>query len=84
MASPEDKAEALKQDFRVLGVNICGSLCQFEDADFKRSLVVHHLPYGIEVSKVFEFLSEHLYEGSPGLTQPASSSSRCQAKNPRC
>lgn len=64
MASLEDKQAATKQDFRVLGVNICGSLCQFEDADYKRSLVINHLPYGIEVGKAFEFISTHLSKGT--------------------
>ena len=70
MESEEDKKKVLRQDFRVLGVNICGNLCFFEDADFKRSLLVYHLPYGIEISKVFEIISTSLYEGIHIVTKP--------------
>ncbi len=84
MATEEAKKATLKQDFRVLGINICRSLCQLEDADYKRSLIITCLPYGIQISDAFDFLSYHLSSGSRWLIKPASASSRFPKRKTPC
>jgi hypothetical protein len=45
----EGKIKCMRTDLRVLGVNILNNVCGLEDADYKVSLLLYNLPYGVNV-----------------------------------
>lgn len=54
----EGKIKCMRTDLRVLGLNILNNVCGLEDADYKVSLLLYNLPYGVEVEEMAKFINE--------------------------
>lgn len=58
--SKESKQKLIRPDLRAFGVMVNNNLCKVEDADYKISLSLYNLPYGISVKEVCDFLNEKI------------------------
>lgn len=56
----EQKEKLIRPDFRAFGLLIDNNLCKIEDADYKVSVNLYNLPYGVKVQEILHFLNKEI------------------------
>lgn len=56
------KNDCLNDDLRVFGMEISGNLCIFDNADYKRSLKIYNIPFGIQLKELIDTINSLLSE----------------------